>query len=66
VDATQIGQAGLVGLRGRLGRRLADGLGKRTRFDADAVAALIGAYLFVSSAWRIVQMVRRMKRGDTT
>ena len=60
-----MGQAGLVGWRGKVGRRIADGVGRKTRLDAETIAAAIGAYLFISRARRMVQMVRRMKRGDT-
>ncbi|MBA2568884.1 MAG: hypothetical protein H0V11_06010 [Actinobacteria bacterium] len=63
MDTKQIGQAGLVGLRGKVGRKVADGVGKRTRLDAEKIAALIGAYLFVSRARRMVQMLRRMRRA---
>jgi hypothetical protein len=63
VDAKRVGQAGLVGWRGKLGRQIADGVGRKTRFDAEKVAALIGAYLFVSRARRMVQMLRRVKRA---
>jgi hypothetical protein len=63
VDAKRVGQAGLVGWRGKLGRRIADGVGRKTRLDAEKVAALIGAYLFVSRARRMVQMLRRVKRA---
>jgi hypothetical protein len=63
VDAKQVGQAGLVGLPGKLGRRIADGVGRKTRFDAEKIAALIGTYLFVSSALRMIRMLGRMKRS---
>jgi len=63
VDAKQVGQAGLVGLPGKLGRRVADGVGRKTRFDAEKIAALIGAYLFVSSALKMIRMLGRMKRA---
>ena len=63
MDAKQVGQAGLVGLPGQLGRRIADGVGRKTRFDAEKIAALIGAYLFVSSALRMIRMLGRMKRA---
>jgi hypothetical protein len=63
VDAKQVGQAGLVGWRGKVGRRIADGVGRKTRLEAEKVAALIGAYLFISRARRMVQMLRRVKRA---
>jgi hypothetical protein len=66
MDAKRVGQAGLVGWRGRLGRKLADGVGARTRLDAEKIAALIGAYLFISRARRMVQMGRRARRGETS
>jgi hypothetical protein len=63
MDAKLVGQAGLVGLPGKLGRRVADGVGRKTRLDAEKIEALIGAYLFVSSALRMIRMLRRMKRA---
>ena len=64
MDAKQVGQAGLVGWRGKVGRRIADSVGRKTRLDAEKIAALIGAYLFVSRARRMVEMLRRMKRAS--
>ncbi len=63
MDAKLVGQAGLVGWGGKVGRRIADGVGRKTRLDAEKIAALIGAYLFVSRARRMVQMLRRMRRA---
>jgi hypothetical protein len=63
MDTKQLGQAGLVGWRGKVGRRIADGVGRKTRLDAEKIAALIGAYLFVSRAHRMLQMLRRLKRA---
>ena len=58
----RVGEAGLVGLRGRLGRWVADETGKRTPLDADLLATLIGAYLFVSRSRRMVEMIRGLRR----
>ena len=63
MDAKQVGQAGLVGWRGKVGRRIAEGVGRKTRLDAEKIAALIGVYMFASSALHVVQMLRRMKRA---
>jgi hypothetical protein len=63
VDAKQVGEAGLVGLRGRLGRRLADEIGRRTRIDAELIASAIGLYLFVSRSRRMLQMLGRLRRA---
>jgi hypothetical protein len=59
----RVGDAGLVGLRGRLGRRLADEVGRRTPLDADTVATAIGAYLFFSRSRRMLEMARRLRRS---
>jgi hypothetical protein len=59
----RVGEAGLVGVRGRLGRWIADEAGKKTRLDADVVAVAIGAYLFVSRTRRMLQMLARLRRG---
>lgn len=63
MDAKLVGKAGLVGWRGKVGRRIADGVGRKTRLDAEKIAAVIGAYLFVSSARSMIQMLRRMRRS---
>ena len=59
--AREVGQAGLVGMRGRVGRRVADEVGRRTRLDADLIASAIGVYLFVSAVRRILQTIRRLR-----
>ena len=61
MNTQRIGEAGLVGLRGRIGRRVADEIGRRTRLDADTLAAAIGLYLFVSRTRRMLQMIRRLR-----
>jgi hypothetical protein len=63
VDVKQLGQAGLVGWRGRLGRWAADEIGGRTRLDAETIAALVGLYLFVSRTRRMWQMLVRARRA---
>jgi hypothetical protein len=61
VDARKLGEAGLIGLRGRVARRAADALGRRTRFDPERIALLLGSYLFVSRTRRMLQMLRRLR-----
>ena len=65
MDAKHLGEAGLVGWRGRAGRRAADWIGARTRLDARTIGAAIGAYLFVSRTRRMIQMLQRLRRSDT-
>jgi hypothetical protein len=63
VDAKRVGEAGLVGWRGRMGDRAAGWLAERTRFDKRTLASAIGAYLLVSRTRRMVQMLRRLRRA---
>jgi hypothetical protein len=63
VDAKQVGQAGLVGWRGRVGERIANEVGRRTRIDRETVAAAIGLYLLVSRTRRMLQMLSRIRRA---
>ncbi len=63
MDARQLGQAGLVGTKGRLGHRVADEVGKRTRLDRDLVAAVIGALVFAASLRTVVKTLARLRRG---
>ena len=61
MDAKRVGEAGLVGLRGRLGARAAAWVSQRTPFDERTLAALVGGYLFVSRTRRMVQMLQRLR-----
>ena len=61
MDPKRVGEAGLVGLRGRLGADAARWLSQRTPFDERTLAALIGGYLFFSRTRRMVQMLRRLR-----
>ena len=63
MDTRQLGQAGLVGAKGKLGHRVADELGKRTRLDRDLVAAVIGALVFLASLRTVLQTLSRLRRA---
>jgi hypothetical protein len=62
MNTRKVGQAGLVGFRGRLAQRAAYALGRRTRLDPERIALLLGSYLFLSRTRRMVQMLRRLRR----
>jgi hypothetical protein len=61
MDARRFGQAGLVGMRGRLARHAADALGRRTRLDPERIAMLLGSYLLLSRTRRMLQMLKRLR-----
>ena len=63
MEVKDIGQAGLVGLRGRLGARFADEVGRRTPVSRELVASAIGLYLFVSRTRRMIEMLQRLRRA---
>jgi hypothetical protein len=63
MDAKQVGEAGLVGWRGRAGERAAEWVAARTPFDRRTLASAVGAYLLVSRTRRMVQMIRRLWRA---
>jgi hypothetical protein len=63
MDPKQVGEAGLVGWRGRAGERLAGWLSERTPFDKRTLASAVGAYLLVSRTRRMIQMLRRLRRA---
>ncbi len=62
MDATRFGEAGLLGLRGRLGARAAAWLAARTPLDERTLRALVGGYLFLSRSRRMAQMLARLRR----
>jgi hypothetical protein len=61
VVAKRVGEAGLVGFRGRVAQQVATAIGKRTRLDPERIALLLGSYLFVSRTRRMLQMLRRLR-----
>ncbi len=63
MDAKRFGEAGLVGVRGRLGERLARKIAPHTPFDERTLAAAVGAYLFFSRTRRMLEMLSRLRRG---
>ncbi len=63
MDVRKIGEAGLVGWRAKVGKRLAAWAAERTRFDERTLTQLVGAYLFLSRSRRMAQMISRL-RGD--
>jgi hypothetical protein len=64
VDAKRYAQAGLVGVRGKWGARLADAVARRTQLSADTLKALVGAYLVISRLRSLVKMAQRASRVD--
>ena len=64
MDAKRYAQAGLVGVRGRIGERAARAIARRTRFSAETLTTLVGAYLVFSRVRSIVKMVQRARRNS--
>jgi hypothetical protein len=63
MDARRLGEAGLVGWRARVGKRLAKWTSKRTRFRERDLLHAVGLYLFLSRVRRMGQMLVRLRRG---
>jgi hypothetical protein len=61
VVAKQLGHAGLVGWRARVGKNAAQWLGKRTPLDTETLTTLVGIYLFASRTRRMAQMLSRLR-----
>jgi hypothetical protein len=62
MDTKRYAQAGLVGIRGKAGARLAEEVARRTRLSADTLKTLVGAYLVVSRIRSFVKMAQRARR----
>jgi hypothetical protein len=58
MDATKLGQAGLVGWRRTVGERIAEPVSRRTRLTFDQVLAVVGAVFFVLTVRRFFRMAR--------
>jgi len=63
MDGKRYAQAGLVGIRGKAGARLAEAIARRTRLSADTLKTLVGAYLVASRIRSFVKMARRARRS---
>lgn len=59
MDKTQTLEAGLVGWRERLARKLEKPISKRTPLTANQVRAVLGALFFVKSAIYVARSIRR-------
>ena len=59
--ARRIGEAALVGFRGKLGARAAAALSARTPLDERTLRTAIGLYLFVSRGRTMLAMLRRLR-----
>jgi hypothetical protein len=57
VDASKLGQAGLVGWRRKVGERIAEPLSSRTRLSFDQALAVVGAIFFALTVRRFVRML---------
>ena len=62
--ATQLGQAGLQGWRGKVADGVAAPLSKRTPLDEDQVRALVGALFFVLSVAYVVRTLQAAAGRD--
>ena len=60
--ATQVGQAGLQGWRGKVADGVADPIAKRTPLDEDQARALIGAAFFVLAVVYVVKTITAAAR----
>jgi hypothetical protein len=63
VDATKLGQAGLVGWRRNVGERVAEPLSRRTRLTFDQALAVVGAIFFALTVRRAVRMLRAARHA---
>ena len=61
MDARRVGEAGLIGWRGRMGARAAAWFAQRTPFDEQTLRWLVGAYFFFSRSRRMLQMLARLR-----
>ena len=63
MDVKNIGHAGLVGWREKVGDTTARVVSKRTRLDADTVRAVLGAVFLALAVKTTIDMGRRFSRA---
>jgi hypothetical protein len=62
MDVKNIGHAGLVGWREKVGDKAARAISKRTRLDADTVRAVFGAVFLALAVKTTIDMATRLTR----
>jgi hypothetical protein len=62
-QAEQLGQAGLVGWRGKIADGVAPAAAQRSRLSEDQARALVGAAFFALSAYYVISTCIRMARS---
>lgn len=60
MKAKDVGQAGLVGWRGKAADAVAAPVAERTALDEEAVRSLIGAAFFVLATIYVIGTIRRL------
>ena len=63
MDATKLGQAGLVGWRRKVGERIAEPVSRRTRLTYDQVTAVVGAIFLALTVRRLFRMARAAREA---
>lgn len=63
MDVQAMGKAGLTGVKGRVGGRVAGAVAKRTSFSRDQVEAAIGAVLLLLALFQFLALARRVVRA---
>jgi hypothetical protein len=62
MDTRTVGESALVGWRAKVGDRVADAIGERTRFDADRVRVAVGLAFLALSVWYVASTLARIAR----
>ena len=62
MDARTVGESALVGWREKVGGRVADAVGERTRLDADQVRVAVGLLFLALSVWYVASTAARIAR----
>jgi hypothetical protein len=63
MDATKLGQAGLVGWHRKVAERIAEPVSRRTRLTSDQVMAVVGAVYFVLTLRQFIRMARAAREA---
>lgn len=63
MKAKRVGEAGLVGWRGKAADAIAAPVAERTALDEEAVRSLVGAAFFVLAAIYVAGTIRRLLTG---
>lgn len=63
MNVTAMGRAGLTGVKGKMGAKVAQPVAERTPWSEEQIEAVIGAIFLALAFWQFLNLLRRVVRA---